>query len=194
MKTIQRSPVIWKLSEQQRMWLKNNCCPICGLPKDKWKRRTDWRCCSKECTMKFDNIVVIIWQDFRLKVFQRDNYTCKNCGFESRKEQLIHPDSREYYERKYKIFKIIQEDKDLIKGIFGDESQLIADHIIPISIGGEEYDLSNIQTLCIKCNKVKTKEDLKKIALYRKRHKSQTQLNSEEAVSIPPNPKGIGYP
>lgn len=45
---------------------------------------------------------------------------------------------------------------------FSDE-QLIADHIIPIALGGEEFDLDNIQTLCIECNKTKTKDDMIKI-------------------------------
>ena len=52
-----------------------------------------------------------------------------------------------------------------------DGGKLIADHIEPIALGGDEWDENNIQTLCIKCNKIKTKEDAKKIAIERKREK-----------------------
>lgn len=39
---------------------------------------------------------------------------------------------------------------------------LIADHIIELSDGGEPYKLSNIQTLCRQCHNRKTKEEIKK--------------------------------
>ena len=47
-------------------------------------------------------------------------------------------------------------------------SALVGDHIIPIACGGEEFDLDNIQTLCLDCNKKKTKSDMKLIANHRK--------------------------
>ena len=34
-----------------------------------------------------------------------------------------------------------------------------ADHIVPISQGGERYDVSNGQTLCIRCHGRKTKRE-----------------------------------
>lgn len=44
---------------------------------------------------------------------------------------------------------------------------MIADHIIPIALGGDEWDINNIQTLCIKCNKKKTARDMADIAKLR---------------------------
>jgi 5-methylcytosine-specific restriction endonuclease McrA len=86
-------------------------------------------------------------------------------------------------------------EKPICKNCFGeivpDNSKLIGDHIIPIAIGGEEYDLENVQTLCIKCNKIKTKEDIKKIALYRRQDKHQSKLNDGND-GIPPKPKDLG--
>jgi ribosomal protein L37E len=191
METNKRMPVCRIINQQQREWIETNCCPNCGLPKSEWKRRTDWTCCSVACSKKYSEECFRVWQYWKLKAFVRDKYTCVECGFKAMKEQIIHPDSEEYYNKNYIIFKknIVKEG---LKVILGNKSELIADHIIPIAIGGEEYDLSNVQTLCIKCNKVKTKEDMKKIALYRKKEKSQTELNLKEAPSIPPNPKGIG--
>jgi len=47
------------------------------------------------------------------------------------------------------------------------EHPLIADHIIAIALGGDEWDMDNIQTLCSKCNKIKTANDAKEIAKLR---------------------------
>lgn len=140
METIKRMPICRILTQQQKIWLENNCCPICGLPKEEWKRRTDWTCCSVDCSNKYSKECFRVWQYWKVKAFERDKYTCVKC----------------------------KEEKE--------QSQLIADHIIPIAIGGEEYDLKNVQTLCINCNKIKTKEDMKKIALYRNKDKEQREL------------------
>ena len=50
----------------------------------------------------------------------------------------------------------------------GKTYNLIADHIIPIALGGSEFNINNIQTLCINCNKIKTANDIKRISLQRK--------------------------
>ena len=122
-------------------------CPSCGLPRNEWKRRKDWRCCSVKCTNEFNKTVFkYVWVNVRILAFERDSYTCVKCN-------IKHPDS-----------------------------ELIADHIIPISLGGEEYNLDNIQTLCIECHKLKTASDIKKIAELRaieKKQKGNTQLNQE---------------
>ena len=61
------------------------------------------------------------------------------------------------------------------------EKPLIADHIIAIALGGDEWDINNIQTLCSNpCNKIKTANDAKEIAKLRRFEKlivnGQTQL------------------
>lgn len=58
-------------------------------------------------------------------------------------------------------------------------SRLIADHIKAIALGGDEWDISNIQTLCASCNKLKTAEDMKRIILQRNIEK---QYNEEEQM------------
>lgn len=44
----------------------------------------------------------------------------------------------------------------------------VADHIIPIALGGPEFDLNNIQLLCEDCNKIKTAKDAANIARRRR--------------------------
>ena len=114
-------------------------CPNCGLHKDKWNRRKDWRCCSIECTSKYSKNMIIYynWSDVRRKAFERDNYKCIKCG------------------RK------------------GNTTNLIGDHIKPISLGGEEFNINNVQTLCWECDKIKTKIDQGKISKVRRIEKAQ---------------------
>jgi len=126
--------------------IKNNQCPVCGKPKSEWNRRTDWRCCSPKCTEKFEDFCIIRdWSKLRQKCFERDNYTCVKCG--------LQPKHTKDSWRKEGTIK---------------DGELVADHIIPIALGGEQWDINNLQTLCIKCNKIKTKEDAKNIAKLRR--------------------------
>jgi len=79
------------------------------------------------------------------------------------------------FKRDENICKHCKKKKDTTNG-------LIADHIIAIALGGDEWDINNIQTLCYDCNKIKTAEDSKKIAELRRTEKKQlgnTQLNLE---------------
>ena len=57
----------------------NNQCPVCGLPKEEWKRRKDWTNCSWQCTETYKKYVIYGWDQLREKVFERDNYTCAIC-------------------------------------------------------------------------------------------------------------------
>jgi len=123
----------------------NNECPNCGKPKSEWTRRTDWRCCSVECTKQFwkDHDKSWSWVQFRYEVFKRDNFTCAICG--KRKTIFSKFDNKEY----------------------PDDSKLIADHIKPLARGGAMWGMDNLQTLCIDCNKFKTAKDMKDIANYK---------------------------
>jgi len=144
--------------KQRRVWVRNYSdlakrrmhdrqCPTCGKPKSEWTRRTDWTCCSKECSDKFykEEQSIQSWEVTKKRAFKRDNYTCVWCG------------------KRYAL-KISGEE-------IADTSKLIGDHIMPIAIGGAEFDINNVQTLCIACNKIKTKRDAKRIAKFRKREK-----------------------
>jgi len=129
--------------------IQNDECPNCGKSKTEWNRRTSWRCCSTECTKEFweKHDKSWSWVQFRFEVFKRDNFTCAKCS----KRKTIHSkfDDKEY----------------------GDDSKLIADHIKPLAVGGEMWNMNNLQTLCIDCNKIKTKRDAHRIAKFRKREK-----------------------
>ncbi len=130
--------------------IKEGQCPNCGKDKREWGRRVDWRCCSVECTKNYykEHEKAYSWQEFRLMIFKRDDSTCHMCG------------------KRFVTFGIKLPEVP-------DESKLIADHILPIELGGGMWEKSNIQTLCIECNKVKTKEDMAHIAVHRRRQKKK---------------------
>jgi hypothetical protein len=186
METVKRMPVCRIWNKQQKEWLDTDCCPMCGLPKSQWKRRTDWLCCSKECTKKYSEEVIFIWQYWKEKAFIRDKFTCKNCGIQPLREYEF---NSTYWNGNFAEFKKWQEQRSIFKewkgttAILFQPEALVGDHIEPISCGGEEYDLNNVQTLCVKCNKIKTREDMKKIALYRKKNPNQTELNISPSVN-----------
>ena len=103
----------------------------------------------------FDMSSFTSWQALRVKALKRDNYCCVKCGKQPRR-----------------ISKDIDDDGKYVNTDCGvDESKLIGDHIKAIALGGDEWDIKNIQTLCPKCNKIKTKQDHKKIAQLRKTEK-----------------------
>lgn len=145
----QREVWVKKYTPIQQKRIHNRECPNCGKHKSLWKRRTDWTCCSKECSDEFykSNFAVLDWREIRLKVFKRDNYTCAVCG---------------------------KRDTNT--------SALIGDHIHPISCGGDEFDLDNIQTLCWDCNKKKTKSDMKLISNHRKCEKLGIKFIEQEKL------------
>lgn len=129
-------------SAKARMEL--NQCACCGKPKDEWpkKRRRSWACCSIKCTTKNQqNYKWYGWGDVRQSVLERDNFTCKKCG-----------------------------KRPNIDGI-PDKSQLVVDHIVPIALGGDEWDFKNLQVLCRECNRCKTEIDIGNIAEIRKLEK-----------------------
>lgn len=78
------------------------------------------------------------WSGFRCKVFDRDNGICQKCG---------------------KVLAILTE-----KGYWDCSPEFVCDHIVPLFKGGvdwhEDPEMKNFQTLCIDCNKLKTKNDV----------------------------------
>jgi 5-methylcytosine-specific restriction endonuclease McrA len=132
-------------------------CLVCAKPKADWgTRNRNFRCCSAECTkqfwMKTELVIVKNWVLLRLKVFERDNYTCVKCG--AKPTCIISAYHGTLYDEPERIIPAI--------------SKLIGDHIRPIALGGDQWDPDNIQTLCIACNKIKTAQDAKAIGKARK--------------------------
>lgn len=142
--------------------LRKDLCPPCGKPKAEWTRRKDWRCCSMECTSAWMKAVTYGWQIFRSRYLKKHGRKCMKCGTEenkvTRKSKRIKdieaywkggPMEVEEYEQTYTL-------------------DFEVDHIVPIALGGAEYDEANLQVLCTNCHKGKTRLDQGMIAKARK--------------------------
>ena len=144
--------------------------PTCNNLREPYKNSNRTKNYCKEHSF-IDMRTFTSWSKLRDKVLERDNYTCVECGKQPRKISKYIDDNGRYI--------------DTDCGV--DESKLIGDHIKPIALGGDEWDIDNIQTLCIKCNKIKTKEDAKNIAKLRSVEKKlvngQKQLKEVSANS-----------
>ena len=120
-----------------------------------WRNLFDGKCfCGKErkdfdrfqrryCTRKHSilwQLKTLDWNSFRYVIFKRDNYSCKVCKI---------------YLRVKKGYRWIELTFDVV-------------HIVAISLGGMCFEETNARTLCPKCHKVKTKEDMRKLRLKKK--------------------------
>jgi len=131
----------------------------------------------------------------REKVFRRDKYTCIKCGRKSYEVEYIPPGERgdrqiemmlernpsERYEIKSANGTRWGELTDRVMVWFDrvSGSELVADHIKPIALGGPQWDMENIQTLCVDCNRVKTKKDAGSIAMQRRVDKTLDGIQKE---------------
>ena len=144
-----------------KTWISEGKCGGCGKPKDDWKRSTRWKCCSVKCTTHMqEHFQYFGWPELRMKAFERDNFTCALC----RQQPIIMVNN--YEELSDGSIKHTKEREETPTPEQYAE-KLVGDHIIPIACGGAEWDINNVQTLCIDCNKHKTKIDAGKIARLR---------------------------
>ena len=101
------------------------------------------------------------------------NSICINCGKPLPKQRWLYCSSKcnmEFYKNHVKDWGLIREqvfkrDKYTCQrcGLKLSSSELQCDHIIPISLGGPEFDMRNLQTLCEDCHKKKTARDRGKL-------------------------------
>lgn len=152
--------------EPAKSRITRNECAACALPKEQWGRRNKrWSCCSTNCTSSFkEKYLILGWQDLRLRAFKRDRYRCVKCAVQPLEIiQRLDPITNKW-------------DGTMIPSNTPDPTHLIGDHIIPIALGGDEWDINNVQTLCQECNKEKTRIDAGRIAVERRVSDNQKKL------------------
>jgi len=98
----------------------------------------------------------------RLCVYKRDKGICNFCKLDTKKiakQYYTHLNKCEYKEIHSLLLQYKISDKRKIwKKKYGG-GLWDADHIIPVKMGGGCCSIENIQTLCIKCHKEKTKDN-----------------------------------
>lgn len=134
-------------------------CGLCGAPLP--PRRQKW--CSDRC-VNFIGQLGHDWNRTRGLVIRRDKWTCKRCG---RRDRKLSP------EWVSTDVDYIWQGKPVYKRI---DLPWVVDHIIPIALGGPEFDLTNLQLLCPQCNSEKTGADQVEIASRRRELERQAEL------------------
>ena len=177
--------------------IRKGICPVCNK-----ENTRGYRCCSKECTVKFWKTEGVYWStELKGMCFKRDNYICRKCGasnkaldeWQERFDKWLEP----YYGK---------EPSELPEGItrsghyrqwFSKEAGRLvtpaeiytnktgdkcpericfeADHIVPIALGGDQYDLNNYQTLCERCHRKKTAREGRQFAQARRGQTTVTE-------------------
>lgn len=98
------------------------------------------------------------WNSYRWQVFDRDNGKCQMCG------------------------KIVgeKETEGRYAGLWKNDAVFVCDHKIPLCRGGKDWhedpEMTNFQTLCKDCNKVKTKQDMGALAIERQTEKENKEI------------------
>jgi len=130
------------------------------------KRRQKY--CSYECSYE--------WASkhsqglMRSRLIKRFKGVCNHC-----KKQMVKMNYKKDYsnlsiQEFIELYTTFESSIDINneRAITIDDSQLILDHISPIALGGEEFNESNLQILCLDCNKIKTQKDFAEIAKARR--------------------------
>ena len=119
--------------------------------------------------------------DLRDKAFRRDRFKCAHCGKSfCTKEHVNDFFKKEHVKSQGKSIFDFSRDEHGEYFLVGLPSELIADHIKPLALGGDEWDINNIQTLCSKCNREKTAEDFRRIKSLKA---SERQISGAEIAA-----------
>jgi 5-methylcytosine-specific restriction endonuclease McrA len=117
---------------------KRGLCRWCGIEVPKGR----FTFCSPDCVHEWKLRTDPAY--LREQVFTRDRGVCAQCGLDT--EQL----RRDRRKLDWKARKQFEREWGLRKKLWD------ADHILPVAQGGGECDLTNIQTLCLRCHRAKT--------------------------------------
>ena len=96
------------------------------------------------------------------------------------KDEVARRNKEKYGRLSCDICKIAIKDMDMPVG----DTRYIYDHIQPIALGGSPTDVNNIQIICVKCDKIKTRNDIKEIAKHRNIFKEEKiRVKKEERLN-----------
>ncbi len=148
-------------------------CLNCGKPIPPENRKYCCLNCAQEFFAKHNQ------RGLAELVYKRENGKCQKCGWKNPKFEIPPPKypgwvkggmkAREKAMRDYwAADRAWDKEYDEWEKTSPKPRKFIADHIIPISLGGPEFDLNNIQLLCAVCNRQKTKRDQAEIAKRRR--------------------------
>jgi 5-methylcytosine-specific restriction endonuclease McrA len=157
-------------------------CLNCGKIVPTFNRKYCSLTCSNEFFAKHNQ------RGLREYVYRREHGRCQICGFHNpkapspppkprkpgwvdggykayQKAMVFYEKALEDYKKEYLVWKKTVYE-EWIKA--NPQRVFVADHIVPIALGGNEFDPNNVQLLCDVCNKKKTAKDQTAIGKKRK--------------------------
>lgn len=147
-------------------------CRWCGAEVPPGRRTFCQDACVHEWRLRSDG------RYLREQLFKRDRGRCCGCGLdchnlEREMKYLYREGGRPLMEKRMRELDCLEYRRGV--------SYWIGDHIVPVWQGGGQCDLSNMQTLCIKCSNFKTTLE----ARQRARIKRQARIDSAKAKRGP---------
>jgi 5-methylcytosine-specific restriction endonuclease McrA len=137
----QREQFRWEPVPELEERIARGVCPICEKARDQWPRKHHGKFCTHECRIEYLKRTLTSWEWIRYEVAEAAGYTCAACGRDCRNRRVPW---------KY---------------------DGTVDHIVPIALGGGEFDRANLQLLCTDCDRTKTRNDMARIAERRRWNK-----------------------
>jgi 5-methylcytosine-specific restriction endonuclease McrA len=116
---------------------KRGLCRWCGIAVPKGR----FTFCSQDCVHEWKLRTDPAY--LREQVFARDRGVCAQCGLDT---EAMRKDKRKL---DWKARKQFEKEWGLRRKLWD------ADHILPVYQGGGECDLTNMQTLCLRCHRAK---------------------------------------
>ncbi len=185
---INREQIVNKNTPEAIERLKKGFCPICGVDKTKFHKRMRAYCSPEHREQYYKNIFT--WEEMRNRILARDNKTCQICQTnleksekerETLRNEKFLEEGKKYPDEMELVRRHLLEEADTMYANALDDEFLAlrvgrnklhwdaglerfyleVDHIVPIVQGGDMWDEKNLRTLCNKCHKKKTKEDVK---------------------------------
>lgn len=161
-------------------------CRVCGRNVEDGRSKT----CSDYCNNILSAVMGLLnWSSVRRKIIDRDDETCRNCGFDYAKEReardhiralveekagerpenpgieaRVNGDAEDFdwdaYRERHREWRERREElKERYGALYEYETELEVDHIVPVSEGGHPFDPGNLQTLCEDCHQEKTSRE-----------------------------------
>ena len=137
---------------EEKERLARRACPVCGRERPAFPDGGEAICCQPSCSSLY-------WREERPTVGQMRRLVlleqegkCARCHMEIRKSRTA--------------------------GDRGPAHYFILDHIRPIAMGGDQWDVHNLQVLCLRCNRIKTARDMCAIARW-KRYEQRGRVRPE---------------
>ncbi len=121
-------------------------------------------CCSELCSERFKSIAFFSGSLAHRRI-ERDKGICKHCGVSGYAYFIWFKNYREWcYSHEMDLYRFHRKEYENKTGdLMPKIIEIEADHIVAISLGGDAYDINNLQTLCCNCHEIKTKIDVKEL-------------------------------